>query len=196
MEGNDGRWSACAHPDLYRAARTAGEIFQAAVRRELTASLGVEWAPGRHVQEIAGIPAILETFSKRRAEIEAWVATHGHADTPTADHQATRRGKPELEDERLDAGWKREAMAAGWGPESAAELVAEAAALTGIDTDEEVWRLPAEPLVDPETGEVVATDRAAIPDEWIADLLRRLTQASTTFTRFDLTETVAARACA
>jgi conjugative relaxase-like TrwC/TraI family protein len=197
VEGNDGRWSAFAHPDLYRAARTAGEIFQAAVRRELTASLGVEWAPGRHVQEIAGIPsAILETFSKRRAEIEAWLATHGHADTPAAAQEATlatRRGKPELEGERLDAGWKREAITAGWGPESAAELVAEAAARTGIDTEEEVWRLPADPLVDPETGEVVATDRAVTPDEWIADLLRRLTQASTTFTRFDLTEAVAAR---
>lgn len=197
VEGNDGRWSAFAHPDLYRAARTAGEIFQAAVRRELTASLGVDWAPGRHVQEIAGIPsAILETFSKRRAEIEAWLATHGHADTPTAAQEATlatRRGKPELEGERLDAGWKREAIATGWGPESAAELIAEAAARTGIDAQEEVWRLPADPFVDPETNEVVATDRAVTPDEWIADLLRRLTQASTTFTRFDLTEAVAAR---
>lgn len=197
VEGNDGRWSAFAHPDMYRAARTAGEIFQAAVRRELTASLGVEWTPGRHVQEIAGIPsAILETFSKRRAEIEAWLATHGHADTPAAAQEATlatRRGKPELEGERLDAGWKREAIAAGWGPEAATELVTHATPDTGIATEAEVWRLPADPLVDPETGEVIVTDRAVTPDEWIADLLRRLTQASTTFTRFDLTETVAAR---
>ena len=197
VEGNDGRWSAFAHPDMYRAARTAGEIFQAAVRRELTASLGVEWTPGRHVQEIAGIPsATLETFSKRRAEIEAWLATHGHADTPAAAQEATlatRRGKPELEGERLDAGWKREAIAAGWGPEAATELVTHATPDTGIATEAEVWRLPADPLVDPETGEVIVTDRAVTPDEWIADLLRRLTQASTTFTRFDLTEAVAAR---
>lgn len=197
VEGNDGRWSAFAHPDMYRAARTAGEIFQAAVRRELTASLGVEWTPGRHVQEIAGIPSsILETFSKRRAEIEAWLATHGHADTPAAAQEATlatRRGKPELEGERLDAGWKREALGAGWGPEAAAELVAHATPGTGIDNEAEVWRLPTDPLVDPETGEVIVTDRAVTPDEWIADLLRRLTQASTTFTRFDLTEAVAAR---
>ncbi len=197
VEGNDGRWSAFAHPDMYRAARTAGEIFQAAVRRELTASLGVEWTPGPHVQEIAGIPsAILETFSKRRAEIEAWLATHGHADTPAAAQEATlatRRGKPELEGERLDAGWKREAIAAGWGPAAAAELIAHATPGTNIATEAEVWRLPADPLVDPETGEIVTTDRAVTPDEWIADLLRRLTRASTTFTRFDLTESVAAR---
>ena len=197
VEGNDGRWSAFAHPDLYRAARTAGEIFQAAVRRELSASLGVEWTPGRHVPEIAGIPStVLETFSKRRAEIEAWLAAHGHADTPAAAQEATlatRRGKPELEGERLDAGWKREAVAAGWGPDAAAELVAHTSARAGVDDDREVWRLPSDPLVDPDTGEVIAVDRAVTPDEWIADLLRRLTQASTTFTRFDLTEAVAAR---
>src|SRR6478672_10918043 len=34
--GVDGRWSAFAHPEIYRAARTAGEIFQASFRAELT----------------------------------------------------------------------------------------------------------------------------------------------------------------
>jgi conjugative relaxase-like TrwC/TraI family protein len=197
VEGNDGRWSAFAHPDMYRAARTAGEIFQAAVRRELTAALGVEWVPGRHVPEIAGIPSsILDTFSKRRAEIEAWLAHHGRADTPEAAQEATlatRRGKPELEGERLDAGWKREAIATGWGPEHAAHLIEHCDLTRQPETTAEVWRLPGEPLADPETGEVIAFDRAVTPDEWIADLLRRLTQTTTVFTRFDLTEAVAAR---
>ena len=36
VEGADGRWSAFAHPEMYRAARTAGEIFQASDRRSTT----------------------------------------------------------------------------------------------------------------------------------------------------------------
>ena len=98
VEGNDGRWSAFAHPEIYRSAKTAGEIFQAVARRELTASLCVNWVRGRHVQEIVGLPSqLLEVFSKRRAEIESWLSTNGRADTPHAAQEATlatRRGKP------------------------------------------------------------------------------------------------------
>ncbi len=196
VEGNDGRWSAFAHTDLYRAARTAGEIFQAVVRRELTSSLGVEWRRGRHVQEIAGVPShLLEVFSKRRAEIEAWLAVNGRADTPEAAQEATlatRRGKPEREGERLDAGWKREALNAGWGPEHAETLISHSTQTIASDPVAEVWRLAAAGI--DETGGVDIFERVVDPEEWIFDLLRRdLTQTSTTFTRFDLTEAIAAR---
>ena len=83
VEGADGKWSAFAHPDLYRAAKAAGEVFQAAFRAELTRTLGVEWRPGRHVPEIAGVPqGLVDQFSKRRAEIEAWMAATGTAAGP------------------------------------------------------------------------------------------------------------------
>jgi conjugative relaxase-like TrwC/TraI family protein len=54
--GFDGRWSAIVHPHLYRHPKAAGEVFQAVFRDQLTTSPGVEWRPGRHVPEIAGIP--------------------------------------------------------------------------------------------------------------------------------------------
>ena len=119
-EGSDGRWTAIVHPELYRHARAAGEVFQAAFRAELTRTLGVEWRPGRHVPEIAGIPqGLLDQFSKRRAEIEAWLAATGTA-TDAAGQQeavlATRRNKLEREGEPLDAGWKLEADRCRLGP--------------------------------------------------------------------------------
>jgi len=117
VEGSDGKWSAFAHPDLYRAARTAGEVFQAAFRRELTVSLGVEWRPGRHVPEIAGVPSeVVEAFSKRRAQIEAWLSATGGAFDPESQQEATlvtRRGKPEMEGTRFDEAWKQEATQLG-----------------------------------------------------------------------------------
>ena len=196
VEGNDGRWSAFAHPEIYRSAKTAGQIFQAVARRELTAALGVDWVRGRHVQEIAGVPSqLLEVFSKRRAEIESWLAATGRADTPQAAQEATlatRRGKPEREGERLDAGWKREAITHGWGPEQAEQLIAQATQTLAVDPVGEVWRLAAVGFDD--TGGADHYERTVEPEEWIADLLRReLTQTSTTFTRFELTEAVAAR---
>ncbi len=196
VEGNDGRWSAFAHPEIYRSAKTAGQIFQAVARRELTASLGVDWVRGRHVQEIAGVPSqLLEVFSKRRAEIESWLSTNGRADTPKAAQEATlatRRGKPEREGERLDAGWKREAIAEGWGPEQAEQLIVQANQSVAGDPVGEVWRLAAVGFDD--TGDADHYERTVEPEEWIANLLRReLTQTSTTFTRFELTEAVATR---
>jgi conjugative relaxase-like TrwC/TraI family protein len=105
-EGSDGKWSAIVHPDLFRNAKAAGEIFQATFRAELTASLGVEWVPGRHVHEIAGVPRhLIDAFSKRSDQIEAWLAATGTPDTPAGRQAAvlaTRRNKPEMEHERLD----------------------------------------------------------------------------------------------
>ena len=45
--GIDGRWSALDGTALYRPQRTVGVLFQTAMRRELTAALGVEWGPMR-----------------------------------------------------------------------------------------------------------------------------------------------------
>ncbi|MGE0307157.1 MAG: MobF family relaxase, partial [Acidimicrobiia bacterium] len=119
-EGTDKRWSSLAHPEIYRHAKAAGSLFQSVFRSELTRTLGIEWRPGRHVPEIAGIPqAVLDAFSKRSAEAEAWLAATGTAATG-ANRQAavlaTRRNKPELEQVRFDVEWKAEAELLGWGP--------------------------------------------------------------------------------
>ena len=195
VEGADGRWSAFAHPDLYRASRAAGEIFQAAVRRELTQSLGVEWRAGRHVGEIVGVPdRIVGMFSKRRAEIDAWLTAHGRGHDTVSQQEAslaTRRRKPEMEGERLDAGWKTEAAAAGWGPDAVEELVTSLTP-TVVDGQTGLWRL--EDVGFDEDGTVVPVERAVEPGVWIGEVLRRdLTQSSTTFTRLQVTQAVAAR---
>ena len=194
-EGSDGRWTAIVHPDLYRHAKAAGEVFQAAFRAELTRTLGVEWRPGRHVPEIAGIPqGLLDVFSKRRAEIEAWLeATGGPTDAAGQQEAvlATRRNKPEREGERLDAGWKAEADDAGWGPVEAEALAAgwRPADPVGID---EVWRLAAVGF--DEDGRAADYEQVVSPEEWISELLRKdLTVGSTTFTDTAVTEAVARR---
>jgi hypothetical protein len=195
VEGADGKWSAFAHPDLYRHARAAGEVFQAAFRAELTRTLGIEWRPGRHVPEIAGIPqSLLDLFSKRRAEVEEWLeATGTPADAAgqQAAVLATRRNKPEQEGERLDAQWKVEADEAGWGPDKADELIGRCHPRLPVGVGE-VWRL-AEVGFD-ETGTREDYERVVTPDEWIADVLRRdLTVHITTFTDSDVAQAVAQR---
>lgn len=190
VEGPDGRWTAFVHPELYRAVRAAGEIFQTALRAELTDRLGLQWRTGRHVPEVAGVPASLcELFSKRSREIEAWLDATGTPDDPAGRQEAvlaTRRGKPELEGERFDALWKAEAIAAGWGPEQADALIDSTADRRAPDIDE-VWRLPS---IDNYSGEIV--DRAVDPEDWIAALGRTLTEHDSTFSRHEVSEAVAA----
>jgi conjugative relaxase-like TrwC/TraI family protein len=195
VQGIDGRWSAFAHPDLYRHVRAAGEVFQAVFRAELTASLGVEWRPGRTVPEIAGIPQpILDQFSKRSAEIETWLAATGTPNTPEGRQAAvlaTRRNKPEVEAERFDAAWKLEAQEAGWGPAHAEGLIA-SCSHREVAEYAEAWRL--ETVGFDEHGNPDVYERTVEPEEWIADLLRRdLTNDRSTFTRADVTQAVASR---
>ncbi len=194
-EGPDGQWGAIVHPELYRTHRAAGEVFQSVFRAELTARLGVEWRPGRHVPEIAGMPkSLLDMFSKRRAEIEAYLdASGGPRDAAGQERAAlaTRRGKSEHEGERFDDGWKAEAIAAGWGPAQAAELLANSQGAAVADVDE-VWRL-GEDWID-DAGVARRWDRIASPDEWVADLARRdLTATRSTFDRHEIAQAVAAR---
>ena len=179
--GPDGRWTAFVHPDLYRAVRAAGEVFQASLRAELTASLGVDWRPGRHVPEVAGVPdALCELFSKRSQQISDWLDATGTPDTPAGRQAAvlaTRRGKPEVEHERFDTAWKAEAISAGWGPAEAEALVAT------LDVSDE-RRQPAERLVPP------------VDSAWIHEIGRSLTESDSTFTPPQLAQAVAARVLA
>ena len=136
---------------------------------------------------------LLEVFSKRRAEIESWLASNGRADTrrPQDATLATRRGKPDAK-RAVDAGWKREKRSPKVGPDQAERLIVQATQTVAADPVGEVWRLAAVGF--DESGDADHYERTVEPEEWIADLLRReLTQTSTTFTRFELTEAVAAR---
>jgi conjugative relaxase-like TrwC/TraI family protein len=194
-EGTDGRWSALYGQDIYRHARAAGEVFQAEFRHQLTASLGVEWRPGRHVPEIAGIPqALLDGFSKRSTDVDAWLAATGTPDTREGRQAAvlaTRRHKPEVEHARFDDAWKAEAEQAGWGPDAAERLVGWSQQHAGHRA-EGGWRL--DTIVFDERGQPEHLERVVDPKEWIAYLLRtELTVSASTFTEADLIQAVAAR---
>ena len=74
--GEDGRYTALHHPSLYRAARTAGYLYQSHLRSLVRERLGLEWGPvHKGAAELAEVPAeVLRVFSQRRAQVEAAVA--------------------------------------------------------------------------------------------------------------------------
>ena len=69
--GPDGRFTALHGAPLYRAAKTAGYLYQAQLRATISDQLGLEWGEVRKgAAELAGVPAeILVEFSKRRQEM-------------------------------------------------------------------------------------------------------------------------------
>jgi conjugative relaxase-like TrwC/TraI family protein len=119
LHGHDGKWSAIDTREIYAHARTAGFVYQAVLRGELTRTLGVAWGPVRNGQaDIAGIPQpLLRLFSKRRTQIEEQLERVG-LDGPAAAQAATlvtRPDKPTHEDAlRLQDRWKQEAAAGGY----------------------------------------------------------------------------------
>lgn len=70
--GGDGRWTALHHPSLFRAARTAGYLYQAHLRALVSERLGLEWGQVRKgASELAAIdPGVLDEFSRRRYEMQ------------------------------------------------------------------------------------------------------------------------------
>jgi conjugative relaxase-like TrwC/TraI family protein len=69
--GPDGRFTALHGAPLYRAAKTAGYLYQSQLRATIRGQLGLEWGDVRKgAAELAGVPAeILVEFSKRRQEM-------------------------------------------------------------------------------------------------------------------------------
>lgn len=118
VHGSDGRFSALDTRAIYRHARTAGYLYQARLRHELTATLGVGWGPVRSGQaDLAGIDRdSLEAFSARRAEIVDALTSRGLSSANAARVAAldTRPAKPEVGDgPGLFERWRREAAEAG-----------------------------------------------------------------------------------
>src|SRR4051794_12060991 len=120
--GADGRWSALDGRQIYAHAKTAGYIYEARLRAELTRELGVEWTPVRNgIADVAGAPpAVLRAFSRRRVEIEAEMARHGTKSAAAAQVAAleTRRSKDyRVAPEQLVPEWRRRAASLGLTPE-------------------------------------------------------------------------------
>ena len=69
--GHDGRFTALHGTALYRAAKTAGFLYQAHLRALVSERLGLRWGPVRNgAAELSDVPrAVLEEFSKRRHQM-------------------------------------------------------------------------------------------------------------------------------
>jgi conjugative relaxase-like TrwC/TraI family protein len=71
--GEDRRFTALHHPSIYRAARTAGYLYQAHLRSAVRDRLGLEWGPVvKGAAELDELPSeVLRVFSQRRAQVQA-----------------------------------------------------------------------------------------------------------------------------
>ena len=116
--GADERWGTLDARHLYLHAKTAGYLYEAHLRVELTERLGVAWGPVVNgIADVAGIPdAVLRAFSTRRVEIEGALAKRGASSARAAEIAAldTRKAK----DYRISAGamterWRTQAEGLG-----------------------------------------------------------------------------------
>ncbi len=166
----DGRWSALDARGLYREQKTAGYLYKAALRHELTRSLGVQWGPvEKGSAEITGIPdGVLGHFSRRRREILEHLAEHGRCSPAAAEIAAleTRKRKGyAVPVDRLREQWRARAAEHG--------LTAERVrGLTGRPTWSAVVDLELEARViggmSGLTREHATFDRLAVIREWCA----------------------------
>jgi TrwC relaxase/AAA domain len=128
VEHIDGGSGAIHSPVIYRHARTAGFIYQAVLRGELSDRLGVCWDPvQKRYAEIEGMDRrLLEVFSKHRAEIEAALAERGEDSARAAQVAAhrTRAAKEYgVDAQALHELWAAEAAEVGVEPAAFEELV-------------------------------------------------------------------------
>ena len=125
---DDGKWRTLDGRSLYVHAKTAGYLYQAQLRAELTRSLGVEWGEVRNgCSDIAGVPDdVIRAFSQRRAQIEAHMAARGDTSAKAAQTAAlaTRSSKNDIPvAEVMGAEWLTRAAALGFGADRVAALV-------------------------------------------------------------------------
>ncbi|WP_324341576.1 MobF family relaxase [Baekduia sp.] len=114
----EGRETALDGRALYAHQRTAGLLYQAALRRSLTEKLGVEWEPVRNgAAEISGIDDhVLKHFSRRSQEIRERLAQLGARSARAAEVAAleTRRAKDyNVPTDRLRQEWRARAAELG-----------------------------------------------------------------------------------
>jgi conjugative relaxase-like TrwC/TraI family protein len=186
----DGKWRAIDGAEIFHHKKSAGTVYQAALRSELTRRLGVAWTRvSEHGQaEIAGVPtALIKSWSTRtdqvRAEAEpviaAYEASLGRTLTSTERTAVTkvavvktRPGKEQVDVVTLRDRWTGEAAELGWDGSSLLRAVNEEARAR-------------QPL-----------DREAVKagiDQTLADAVTAAGARRAVFTRSDLAAEVAAR---
>ena len=122
IQGVDGKWGALDARHLYLHAKTAGYLYQAHLRMELTRRLGVAWGPVRNgAADIDGISRdVVRAFSRRRLEIEQATAGRDQVSRREAEVAAlaTRQAKDYgVSPEQLLPEWKERAERMGLSSE-------------------------------------------------------------------------------
>lgn len=125
----DGSWASLDSRQLYRHAKTAGFLYQAALRAHLHASLGVPWeVPRNGLAEISGVPrSVIEHFSQRRAQIVERMTERGETSRQAASVAAleTRPTKPPTASiDNLRSDWRARAAEHGFGAAELTEVLA------------------------------------------------------------------------
>jgi len=166
--GPDGRWTALDGRLLYRHAKTAGVLYQAVLRAELTERLGVGWGPVEQgCADLAGVPRpVIEHFSQRRAEILEHMRQRGETSSRAAQVAAmdTRRQKQHEQVDELRENWRARA------------------AEQGLDRSE----------LDAITGRETQNARAFHPETEALLVAREVTENASTFDRRDVLQAWAA----
>ncbi|MGH2849738.1 MAG: MobF family relaxase, partial [Solirubrobacteraceae bacterium] len=128
--GPDGRFTALHGAPLYRAAKTAGYLYQAQLRATVRERLGFEWGEVRKgAAELAGVPAeILVEFSKRRQEMLRAAELGGISLDTKAGGEAAALATRDRKEYGIDTHtWREEVQARaaelGFGPEEINELL-------------------------------------------------------------------------
>jgi conjugative relaxase-like TrwC/TraI family protein len=119
--GPDGRWSALEARALWLHVRTAGFLYEAHLRHELSRRLGVAWGEVRHGRaDIAGLPAeVLAEFSRRGRQIQAHLEARGLSGPRAAAVAALATRPARAPASRLDElrpQWRARAAELGLGP--------------------------------------------------------------------------------
>ncbi len=167
---DDGVWRTLDSRKLYAHAKTAGILYQAHLRHELTTRLGVAWQQvSNGYADIDGVDReLIETFSQRRNAIVEHMEQRGESSAAAAQTAtlATRQAKGVRQSEaELRKGWARRAAAAGVTPGWHRQLVGNTS-----------WQQP---------------DVAELWQHLVAD--EGLTQTSSSFTRRDVLQQLAGR---
>lgn len=143
VRAEDGRWRTIDATALYDHARTAGYLYQAQLRNELTERLGVAWTPIHDgLADVAGIDEeLIDLFSKRREQIELTMAEWGltsakAAQVSTLETRASKAVSPERTSDQ-QARWRSEALTIGVGTADLALVMADHR-VPSIDDDETI----------------------------------------------------------
>ena len=207
VQSTDGQWSAPDGRQLYAWAKTAGTMYQSALRAELR-PLGLAWHVRRNgLGELRDIPkTVLRAFSKRRTDIEAAMEAKGFDSYRTSRTVtlATRDRKPAVVGhlDVLRERWSEQLAETevpdgpdGARPASVDDLTAafdhEPAIPPGPEDTEAILRVLAgekgASLDDWEIDELLAPDTRAIPVTLLGSTFTRREAISAVARAFDVT---------